>query len=141
MGGKPLDPQKPGDNILPGSPADPLPIITLAVPPRDKEAIDSSLSGVMGGAPVLDDIKGKNYISHYPSGTQENAEKVFNSMPLRDVISINSDYGGWGRRGTLPDGTMVIVRPSKDGRPTIEIQDTNRPGGTRRVQEIRFGEK
>ncbi|WP_275472452.1 RHS repeat-associated core domain-containing protein, partial [Pseudomonas citronellolis] len=41
-----------------------------------------------------------------------------------------------GRRGTLPDGRTVVVRPdSKDGRPTIEIQD-----GRERIK-IRYGDR
>lgn len=45
------------------------------------------------------------------------------------------------RTGTLPDGSRVTVRPSADGRPTIEITElkpNGRPvrGGSR---EIRYG--
>ncbi|MCZ2338031.1 MAG: hypothetical protein LC127_07495 [Chitinophagales bacterium] len=141
-GGDQTSDPNPGGNIIGIPMPNPqIEIIMLAVPPKDKESIDSSLSNVMGGLPFLDEKKGSNLISHYPGGTREDAERVFNNLPLQNIKSVSSEYGEWGRRGNLPDGTMVIVRPSKDGRPTIEIQDTNRPGGTRRVQEIRFGEK
>lgn len=85
---------------------------------------------------------GSTQIAEYPQGTQADAERAFDALPLSGVHPINSGtYGTWGRSGTLPDGTTVTVRPSQDGRPTIEVIDRNRPGGPRKVNEIRFGSK
>ncbi|WP_346309062.1 hemagglutinin repeat-containing protein, partial [Limnohabitans sp.] len=142
-GGNQIAPAAPGDNLL-VNPATPSPAgngLVYAVPPNDRNAINNGLSGTMGGMPVVTDIKGSNQISEYPNGTQADANSVFDNLPLSNVHPIKSGYGEWGRSGTLPDGTKVTVRPSKDGRPTIQIFDTNRPGGDRTVAEIRFGSK
>ena len=43
-------------------------------------------------------------------------------MPLKDIKSLPNG----GRVGTMPDGSRVIVRPnSSDGRPTLEVQNSN----------------
>ena len=109
------------------------------MPVGDRDAISVGLTGVMGSAPTT--VRpGLNAISEYPNGTQDDANKVFDSFPLSNVHPIDSSYGDWGRAGTLPNGTTVIVRPSKDGRPTIQIIDVNRPNGnSRSIAEIRFG--
>ncbi|MGA0569793.1 hemagglutinin repeat-containing protein [Variovorax sp. VNK109] len=116
------------------------PGIMMAVPPGDRSAIEDALTGAMGGMPTVT-RPGTTQISEYPQGTQADAEQVFHSLPLSGVHSIDSDYGNWGQSGTLPDGTTVTVRPSQDGRPTIEVIDRNRLRGERKVREIRFGTK
>jgi hypothetical protein len=48
------------------------------------------------------------------------ADKDFDDKGPKDVV----DLPGGGRRGTLDDGRSINVRPgSKDGRPTLEIQN------------------
>lgn len=113
--------------------------VLLAVPQKDKELINSALDTVMGGYPVID-RSGTNEISHYPNGSKDDAEKLFDSLPLTDVRPISSNYGNWGKVGFLPDGTEVRFRPSQDGRTTIDIYDRNREK-PRSVKEIRFGGK
>lgn len=112
--------------------------LMFAVPPKDRELINGSLSGVMGDLPWIDAVKGSNEISHYPNGTREDADRVFDSMGLDDV-GVYQTPKGVVRTGTLPDGTRITVRPSDDGRPTIEVYDVNR-SSQRPVQKIRFGE-
>ena len=121
----------------------PIPPWMLAVPPGDRDALSSGLAGVMGGLPQVTGVKGVNQISEYPTGTQADAERIFDGLPLvpGSVEPIKSGFGDWGRTGRLPDGTSVTVRPSKDGRPTIQVVDRNRPGDDKTVQEIRFGSK
>lgn len=63
--------------------------------------------------------KRSELIKYYPNGNKDDAEKLFDSLPLTDVRPISSNYGDWGKIGTLPDGTQVKFRPSQDGRPTI----------------------
>ncbi len=111
---------------------------TFALPPNDRTAIDNGLDLVMGGAPTVT-RPGTNVMSEYPNGTREDADRVFDSLPLNQVIPTLSGYGP-GRSGLLPDGTRVTVRPSQDGRPTIDIRDNNR-SSPRTVGEIRFGSK
>lgn len=56
------------------------------------------------------------------------ANRDFDRMNPSDVRSIQTPYGP-GRRGTLPTGETVIVRPGSsgtNGRPTIEIQRNGR---------------
>jgi hypothetical protein len=113
--------------------------IVMAVPPGDRNAITSGLNGVMGSLPIVTGGQGTNQHSEYPNGTKEDAERVFDNLPLKDVRPIASLWGNWGRTGDLPDGTTVTVRPSRTGPPTIEIVDRNRPGSDKVVQEIRFG--
>ena len=84
--------------------------------------------------------KGAELIKYYPNENKDDAEKLFDSLPLTDVRPISSNYGDLGKIGTLPDGTQVKFRPSQDGRPTIEIYDNNRVK-PRPVKEIRFGSK
>lgn len=53
-------------------------------------------------------------------GNFDTANDDFDDLNPTDVV----DLPGGGRRGTLPDGRSVNVRPnSSDGRPTIEIQN------------------
>lgn len=74
-------------------------------------------------------------IESVPNGTRSDADADFDSLGFSNVLNI-----GPGRRmGTLPDGTRVIVRPSKDGRPTIEFQTVSPSGNVRTTKEIRYG--
>ncbi|RYF47094.1 MAG: hypothetical protein EOO38_12835 [Cytophagaceae bacterium] len=114
--------------------------LVMAVPAGDLNSINEALSGTMGAPPNI--VRGgtTNVISEYPNGNWSDANNAFDKLKLTDVRSISSGYGQ-GRTGTLANGTQVTVRPSQDGRPTIQIIDTNRPGGARSVAEIRFEPK
>jgi hypothetical protein len=82
---------------------------------------------------------GTNVISEHPTGTRADTERIFDSLPLKDVGPISSSAGDWGRTETSSDGTTVTVRPSRTGLPILQIIDNNRPGDSRTVQEIRLG--
>ena len=138
-GGDQIVDTKPGDGFL-VNPARPNqePNIIMEVSAKDREALYYAFSGVMGGAAELDrTTKGNTEILIYPNGTQADADNVFDSLPLTNIETKIGNLGSV-RVGKLPDGTSVIIRPSKDGRPTIQITDaTNK----RTVQEYRFGSK
>ena len=70
-----------------------------------------------------------------PDGNREMAERDFDALNLTNVRPINTNYGSGGM-GQLSDGSVVLVRPSRDGRPTIELQS----GGRTRL-EVRYGGK
>ena len=76
-----------------------------------------------------------------PNGTREQAEEDFEDMDLSEVRSYSTDRGEL-RTGILPDGNRVTVRPSADGRPTIEITELDANGRPirGRSREIRYGQ-
>ncbi|RDI15631.1 hypothetical protein [Comamonas sp. AG1104] len=117
-----------------------LDLIMLAVPAGDKEKLNNGLKNIMGEMPVLETgNKSSNDISRYEQGTFEDATKVFNQLGLINIRDFMTSAGP-GKKGSLSDGTRVIIRPgSSDGAPTIQIIDINRPK-PRTVQEIRFGQ-
>jgi len=77
-----------------------------------------------------------------PGGTREQAEEDFEEMGLDNVRQTEGSRGTV-RTGTLPDGTRVTVRPSADGRPTIEVTELGDNGRPRRggSREIRYGDE
>ncbi len=90
-----------------------------------------------GNRTVLENVttRGTN-IERVPGGTRAQAEADFDALGLSNVRNIGTDR----RMGTLPDGTTVIVRPSRDGRPTVEFQRVTENGNTRTTREIRYGD-
>ncbi len=120
----------PSGNNRPGSPQPPQAAPRSATPARPPTTVEE-----MRNASALENrTKGSTNIWRWPGGggrAQANAQ--FDSMPLRDVRDIGTKWGP-GRRGELPDGRRVIVRPSTEGRHTIEIQ---RPNGIK-SDEFRF---
>lgn len=60
------------------------------------------------------------------SGGYSKALSDFNSLNLKNIKSISTQYG-WGKMGFQSDGTKVIVRPgSSDELPTLEFQISKR---------------
>jgi RHS repeat-associated protein len=74
--------------------------------------------------------KGNTDIRTKP-GNEDTANGDFDTLNPTGVL----DHGNGVRVGTLPDGRTVVLRPSRDGRPTIEIQR----GGRTRIK-IRYGQ-
>ncbi|HHN2861956.1 TPA: RHS repeat domain-containing protein, partial [Pseudomonas aeruginosa] len=82
------------------------------------------------GATPGEKTRGPSQVWEKP-GDSNTADDDFDNLSPTDVQEIPV-----GRKGTLPDGRTVVVRPvSSDGRPTIEIQD-----GRNRIK-IRYGQK
>ncbi len=105
-----------------------------AIPPF-LESDQSSGSGgdpESGGDLTVDDLigrskpgrktKGRSRQFETPGGLQE-ANDAFDDLNPSNVQEIDTGFGR-GRRGTLPDGRTIIVRPgsSNSGPPTLEIQ-------------------
>jgi RHS repeat-associated protein len=71
------------------------------------------------GATPGRETKGRTTQWEKPGGIDQ-ANDDFDAKGPGDIVPLP----GGGRRGTLPDGRKIIVRPdSTDGRPTLEIQD------------------
>ncbi len=84
---------------------------------------------VPGAIPQGGKTRGPSDIWIKPDGDFDTANTDFDNLNPTDVTEIPG-----GRVGTLPDGRTVVVRPdSKDGRPTVEIQD-----GRNRIK-VRYG--
>ena len=77
--------------------------------------------------------KGKT-TQYIKAGTYAQTINDFNGLDLLHVKEVNTKFG-LGKLGTLPDGRTVVARPgSSDGRPTLEIRNSNGRG-----IEIRYG--
>ena len=91
---------------------------------------------------ILENTTSRNMrVIEVSNGTQSMANADFDRMNLSNVRPIESAYGTWGRMGTTEDGLRVIVRPSQDGRPTIQVQRAQANGKLRTVTEVRYGTK
>ena len=98
-----------------------------------QEIVDKFVSG-------MEDISGKSGTKNFKShGGYNKAIEDFNSLPLENVTEINTSFGK-GYRGTLEDGTKVVVRPgsTSDLGPTLEFQIKQSKGGV--SYEIRYGD-
>ena len=98
-----------------------------------QEIADKFVSG-------MEDISGKSGTKNFKShGGYNKALEDFNSLPLENVTEINTSFGK-GYRGTLDDGTKVVVRPgsTSDLGPTLEFQIRQSKGGV--SYEIRYGD-
>jgi len=94
------------------------------------KTVDDILDGASPGRAT----KGKT-TQYVKSGGYDQAATEFDSLNPSNVKEINTKYGS-GKTGTLPDGRTITARPgSSDGRPTLEIRDSNGRG-----VEIRYGE-
>lgn len=86
---------------------------------------------VDGATPQPGKTRGPSTVWEKP-GDFGTANGDFDKLPLTDVTDLPT-LGG--RRGTMPDGSTAVVRPtSSDGRPSIEIQS-----GRNRIK-IRYGQ-
>lgn len=73
---------------------------------------------VVGASPGRE-TKGQSSLWEKDGG-MDAADEDFDSLQPVDI----QDLPKGGRRGTLPDGRKIVVRPnSDDGRPTLEIQN------------------
>ena len=98
-----------------------------------EEIADKFVSG-------MEDISGKSGTKNFKShGGYNKAIEDFNSLPLENVTEINTSFGK-GYRGTLDDGTKVVVRPgsTSDLGTTLEFQIKQSKGGV--SYEIRYGD-
>ena len=91
---------------------------------------------------ILENVTSRNMrVYEIPNGTWATANSDFDAMNLSNVQPIQSTYGVGGRMGTTENGLTVLVRPSQDGRPTIQVQRTQDNGKIRTVTEVRYGTK
>lgn len=69
-------------------------------------------------------------------GSYKNTSNDFDALNPLNIREIKTKYG-IGKTGTIQDGRSITSRPgSSDGRPTLEIRNSNGKG-----IEIRYGEK
>ncbi|BBO59842.1 hypothetical protein [Mycoavidus sp. B2-EB] len=102
---------------------------------KEEKTDEQLVSKIFGGnRTILENTTSRGTkVESIPDGTKTTADADFDALGLNDIRSIDTNYGQ-GRVGHLPDGTTVIVRPSRDGRPTIEFQSSSRT-----IREIRYG--
>lgn len=125
-----------------GEGSDVVPTILIAnargpkLDPESEEVVndavgDTTREGVTSNGTIVDVV---------PDGDADQANEDFDEMGL-DNVQTRPGTRGDIRTGTLPDGTKVTVRPSADGRPTIEITELDQNGDRVRggVREIRYG--
>ena len=104
----------------------------------EEEQEDSSSSktvdDIIEGAEPGRVTKGKTTQYEKP-GSYEQTSEDFDALNPTNVKDINTKFGP-GKTGTLSDGRTITARPgSSDGRPTLEIRNSNGRG-----IEIRYGE-
>ncbi|MDF3847998.1 hemagglutinin repeat-containing protein [Achromobacter denitrificans] len=75
-------------------------------------------------------------IENVPNSDAGTAANDFSSMKPANVKTVSTSRGDISI-GTFGDGSTVILRPSRDGRTTIEFQNPN----GRTTREIRYGSK
>ncbi|MEB3104081.1 RHS repeat-associated core domain-containing protein, partial [Ferviditalea candida] len=96
----------------------------------------NTVDDILSDATLGRATKGKTTQYEKIGGNFEQANKEFDSLNPSNVKDIETKYGP-GKTGTLPDGRTITVRPgSSDGRPTLEIRNTNGRG-----IEIRYGKQ
>ena len=99
--------------------------------PEDEPSGTAGSDGEAGGSTSVNDIVGgSNFDRETSKGTKiydreggfEQAVKDFDGLDLENASNKGNDV----RVGDLPSGDKVIVRPnSSDGRPTLEVQNSN----------------
>jgi hypothetical protein len=98
------------------------------------EGAGKSVDDILSNASPGRVTKGKTTL-YEKSGGFGQASKEFDSLNPSNVKEINTPNGTL-KTGTLPDGRSVTVRSwSTDGRPTLEIRNSNGRG-----VEVRYGE-
>ena len=75
-------------------------------------------------------------IENMPNSDASTAANDFASLRPVNIKTVSTGRGDV-IVGELSDGSIVVLRPSKDGRTTIEFQNSNR----RTTKEIRYGSK
>lgn len=88
-----------------------------------------------GGDPGARGTRGTS-IESVPNSNDDTANRDFRALNPQGVRTEITKRGPV-KIGTLDDGSKVILRPSKDGRTTIEFQN----GRGRTKREIRYGKK
>jgi len=86
--------------------------------------LESRIPPIPGAIPA-GETKGRTTVWDKGGGSgMADADKDFDDLVPGGVVPIDTEYGQ-GRRGVLPDGRTVVVRPGSTdgGRPTLEIQD------------------
>ena len=125
-----LEPRRPTNmsNDMPNS----VNITNMSNPVKPNNVtVDDLLRDATPGRPT----KGRT-TQYVKPGSYDQTLEEFYSLNLSDVKDITTSYGP-GKMGTLPDGRVVIARPSSsDTRPTLEIRKPNNKRGI----EIRYGE-
>ncbi|WP_258537790.1 DUF637 domain-containing protein [Pandoraea pnomenusa] len=95
----------------------------------------SGYDDVFGGRTTLENVTSRGTrIESIPNGNDATALADFKDLKPKNVRIVSTARGDLST-GLLDDGGTVILRPSKDGRTTIEFQNSS----GRTTREIRYG--
>jgi filamentous hemagglutinin len=97
----------------------------------------SAYDRVYGGRTTVENVTSRGTsIETVPHGNDAMAASDFAALKPNMVRTVSTGRGDVSI-GTFNDGSTVILRPSKEGRTTIEFQNSN----GRTTKEIRYGSK